>query len=180
MPTHTAGPVSKIHWKTTPSGITYGYVYYHETVWKKYTAGVCSIRCLDDNTWKTFKNHLREFLRLLGMSNIDPITLAGGGLNISSPEVPSDCDLMLRNIAISVREHGARRVKIFNHHACAFAGGFQRFNYDPDAEFEYHARELMRAHEIVKNAFPEIDIQLHFINPKGTIRVLPNPSLVRL
>lgn len=169
------GPVAAIEWLTTSTGVRYGYVYYHRTVRKRYTAALGTIRCIDDGFWRPYKLELRDFLKYLlgrlGTDNLDPFVFAGGGLVISSPEMPSDRDFVLRNIGISRRHHGTKLLKIYNHHDCAFAGGFTRFNNDLKTEFEFHCQELFRAAHIVREAFPDLEIRLHFIDCEGVIRI---------
>jgi len=176
MPTQR-GPITEIDWQREKDGTEWGYVFRRHIDRRPYTA-VCTVRCIDDGFWKSFKGYVREYLSYVGIDNIDPLTFAGGALVFSSPQMEADRDFVLRNVGISRAHHGMKRIKLFTHHDCAFAGGFERFGRDEEGEFEYHRRELMKAHQVIHTAYPDLDINLHFIDCRGVRRIRFNPTLV--
>lgn len=143
------------------------YLITHQSDLGHYTAEAFTLRCFDDRFWKIFKH----FLKKTGIQRIDPESVAGGAKILASPEKESDRDFMLREIEKSAKLHGTTRILLFTHHDCGAYGGFNRFNNDPQAEFDFHAEEHKKARDTVQARFPQLAIESYFLDAEGIIRM---------
>lgn len=143
------------------------YVFLKNLEISHYTAEAFVIRCFDDRFWKSFK----DFLKQQGFIHIDPISLAGGVKSISSPENDSDRDFILKQIEISTKLHHTKKIMLFNHHDCGAYGGFSRFHNDENKEFDFHVAELQKSKKIIQQRFPELAVEMYFIDKKGIVKI---------
>ena len=76
----------------------------------------------------------------------------------------------LGQIAKSIKLHQTSRVMLFTHHDCGAYGGFVKFNNDEDEELNFHASEHRKAVEVIKEKFPDLEIETYFIDERGVIK----------
>ena len=107
-----------------------------------------------------FWPELNEWLKaqkLFGDGDI--VALAGAVKNLTQPNQPSDRDLVLRQIEISVQLHGIKKVVLINHQDCGAYGGSAAFGSLKE-EFEFHKKELAKAKKTILERFAGLLIEL--------------------
>ncbi|TSC66948.1 MAG: hypothetical protein G01um101466_837 [Parcubacteria group bacterium Gr01-1014_66] len=142
------------------------YVFSYPSSLGHYTAENFVLRCFDDRFWKVFKN----FLKSLGITHIDPESVAGGAKVLASPEKESDRDFLLRELEKSIMLHHTKKVLLFTHHDCGAYGGFTRFKNDWEAEFQFHTEEHQKAAKLLKKQFPDLAVETYFLDKNGVVR----------
>jgi hypothetical protein len=142
------------------------YIYEEQSDLGHYTADFYTVRCVDDRFFKTFKN----FLKSRDVNKLDPKSPAGGAKVFSSPAIESDRDYNLRELEISIKLHHVKKVMLFTHHDCGAYGGFSKFDNDPDKEFEFHCSEHEKASKVIKDRFPDLEVETYFIDERGVVR----------
>jgi hypothetical protein len=120
-----------------------------------------------------------KFLKRIGVTNPDPIRIAGGAKGLASPERESDRQFVIDQIRTSVRLHGTKLVILKLHSDCGAYGGLEAFGGDARAEAEHHEAELLRAAECLRAAMPGIEVRGYFVDFDGVweVDVTPNESL---
>ena len=142
------------------------YIYRQKSSRKHYSADAFVVRCLDSRFWKVAKS----FIKSLGLKHIDPPFPAGGPKVFASPFDKYETEHYLGQLAISIKLHHTRKVILFSHHDCGAYGGFAHFGNNRKREFEFHHSEHARAVIVIKNRFPDLEVETHFIDEKGIIR----------
>lgn len=108
-------------------------------------------------------------MRELGLSDIDPESVAGGAKILSSPEKIGDRNFILRELAKSIKLHRTKRVMLFTHHDCGAYGGVTRFGGDEEKEFAFHVDEHRKARAVIKKSFPKLRVETYFIDTEGVV-----------
>ena len=149
-------------------------VFHFDSPREKYECDAVILWCFDNR----FELAFRKFLRRIGISNSDPIKVAGGAKCLASPEHEMDRDFVLDQIRTSIRLHGTRRAILMVHSDCGAYKGLQGgFQGDRQAEAENHCRELQRASVNLRNAIPEIVVNAYFVDFEGVWEVETPPPL---
>ena len=142
------------------------YVFLRESSVEHYEADGFVVACVDDR----FSDSREEFLESIGVLRKDPKTPAGGAKVFSSPFKESDRDYHLRELELSIQLHHVDKVILFTHHDCGAYGGFGKFDNDEEKELAFHISEHRKAVEVVKERFPDLEVETYFIDDKGIIK----------
>jgi carbonic anhydrase len=128
-----------------------------------YACDAAVVSCFDSRFDVVFS----KFLKRLGISNPDPIRIAGGAKSLATPEPESDRTFVVEQVQKSVNLHGTKRVILMLHSDCGGYGRLARFKGDAAAEAAHHQRELHRAAEHLRAAIPGIEIEGYFVDFEG-------------
>ena len=128
-----------------------------------YAADAVVLCCFDERIRKA----ANKFLQRHGILRPDMVVVAGGAKTLASPRNDFERDFILEQIRMSARLHQTRRVLLMSHSDCATYGGLAAFGGDPEREREHHRHELQRGAELVKQNFPQLEVQCFFINFEG-------------
>jgi carbonic anhydrase len=140
-----------------------------------YHCDAAVVWCFDNR----FHLGFAKFLKRLGISNPDPIKIAGGAKCLASPERQSDREFVLGQIRASIRLHGTELVILMVHSDCGAYGGLDGgFGGDVRAEAEHHEQELRRAADCLRTQLPGIDVRAYFVDFEGTWAVDLAPQSV--
>ncbi|MBK1986277.1 carbonic anhydrase [Sphaerospermopsis aphanizomenoides BCCUSP55] len=106
----------------------------------------------------------RYFLRnkhLLG--EYDWTALAGASLAITGFPHPSDAEAFWDQLDISYRLHHIQKVIVIDHQDCgAYAMMIDpNLSKDPERELQVHTDYLNRAYWLIRNRYPDIDVELY-------------------
>jgi carbonic anhydrase len=123
----------------------------------------------------------RYFLSLQNLSGqYDFTALAGASLAISGIPHPYDAQAFWDQLDISYRLHHIKQVIILDHQDCAV------YNYqiapnlaqDPDREIKTHTEYLSRAYWAIRDRYPDLNIDLYFINLNTEVKqISPLPKV---
>ncbi len=126
-----------------------------------YAADACMFWCFDDRLWKLRKNSIKA----LGFKNIDYVQVAGACKDIAGDDIGAK-EFLLKQIDISIRLHGCKRVVLVMHIDCGACGGSKAFK-DIDEEWAHHSSVLLKAAEVVNERFPDIEIDKYVADFNG-------------
>ena len=131
---------------------------------EKYHCDASVVGCFDNR----FDTACRKLLKRIGVTQPDPIKIAGGAKALASPEQEFHRTFVLDQIHKSIRLHGTDRVILMLHSDCGAYGGLAgRFHGDTDAETaQYHA-ELAVATEFLRSTIPGIKVESFILNFEG-------------
>jgi len=150
-------------------------VFHFDAPREKYHCDAAVVWCFDNR----FQLGFSKFLKRLGISNSDPIKVAGGAKCLASPERETDREFVLEQIRKSIRLHGTDLVILMLHSDCGAYGGLVGgFGNNARAEAQHHEDELRRAAECLRNAMPGIRIQAYFVDFEGIWAVELNQQIV--
>src|ERR1700683_4131258 len=122
----------------------------------KYQCDAAIVCCFDNR----FDLGFRKFLKRVGVTNSDPIKIAGGAKSLASPDLEGDREFVLEQIRKSIRLHGTRRVILMVHSDCGAYGGLaEAFGGDARAEAVHHKVELEKAGAFVAQALPGLLVE---------------------
>ena len=139
-------------------------VFHFDAPREKYQCDAAVIWCFDNR----FDLGFRKFLKRIGVSNSDPIKIAGGAKCLASPDLETERDFVLEQIRKSMRLHGTRRVILMLHSDCGAYGGLAgRFHGDIEAESAHYRAELASATAFLKSAIPGIQVESFVLNFEG-------------
>ena len=139
-------------------------VFHFDAPREKYQCDAAVIWCFDNR----FDLGFRKFLKRIGVSNSDPIKIAGGAKCLASPDLETERDFVLEQIRKSMRLHGTRRVILMLHSDCGAYGGLaEGFDGDTVAERLHHREELRCAAEHLARAIPGLAIEGYFVDFEG-------------
>lgn len=139
-------------------------VFHFDAPRDKYRCDAAVVWCFDNR----FENGLRKYLKRIGITNIDPIKIAGGAKTLSSPEHAGDREFLLGQIQKSVRLHGTSRVVLMLHSDCGAFGGLDAaFAGDSRTEAAHMERELDAAAAIVRREIPGVEVSTYFVDFEG-------------
>jgi carbonic anhydrase len=139
-------------------------VFHFDAPRDKYQCDAAVIWCFDNR----FHLGFTKFLKRLGVSNSDPIKIAGGAKSLASPERESEREFVLDQIRKSIRLHDTKLVILMVHSDCGAYGGLAgSFAGNARAEAEHHEQELQRAAENLRKAIAGVDIQAYFADFEG-------------
>ena len=139
-------------------------VFHFDAPREKYHCDAAVVWCFDNR----FHLGFTKFLKRCGVSNADPIKIAGGAKCLASPEKENEREFVLEQIRKSIHLHGTERVILMLHSDCgAYGGLLDGFGGNPRAEAQHHEAELRRAAECVQKAIPGIDVHTYFVDFEG-------------
>ena len=145
-------------------------VFHFDAPREKYLCDAAIVWCFDNR----FELGFRKFLKRIGVTNADPIKIAGGAKCLASPDQESEREFVLEQIRKSIRLHGTRRVILMLHSDCGAYGGLDNaFGNDPAAERRHHRGELARATECLERAIPDVTVESYFVDFEGVWTVDP-------
>ena len=142
------------------------YVFLRESSMEHYKADAFDVSCVDDRVSESWE----DFLESRGILRRDPKTPAGGAKVFSSPFKETDTEHYLSELEISIRLHHVEKVMLSTHHDCGAYGGFAKFDNDEDKELEFHRSEHEKAIKVIKERFPDLEVESYFIDDKGIMR----------
>ncbi|PIT92017.1 MAG: hypothetical protein COU08_04140 [Candidatus Harrisonbacteria bacterium CG10_big_fil_rev_8_21_14_0_10_42_17] len=116
-----------------------------------------------------FKPALEGLIEELNLGMVDIVTTAGGAKDLAVAEKPEYRDALLRQIEISIKLHGTRRIILMIHEDCGALGGSSAFENNTDKEFKACEKYLTQAREVVEARFPDAIIEMYFCNFKSCI-----------
>ncbi|HLW89654.1 MAG TPA: carbonic anhydrase [Terriglobales bacterium] len=128
-----------------------------------YVADAAVLCCFDER----IRSATDQFLRAQKILRPDMIIVAGGARTLASPRNDFERDFILEQVRMSIRLHKTRRMFLMSHSDCATYGGLAAFDGDRGREASHHRQELLRAAELVKVNFPELDVTCFFVNFEG-------------
>ncbi|MFH0853123.1 MAG: carbonic anhydrase [bacterium] len=121
------------------------------------------ITCIDYR----IQSRIREFSdNAAGKGRYDYITLVGG-VRLLVRGSKSDREFIIKEIEISVRLHGPRKIILVAHTDCGAYGGRSAFT-GQDAEFHTHRQDLQAAKQLLNKHFPKQNIELWIIKYSDT------------
>ncbi len=129
-----------------------------------HTCEALVLSCIDFRFHEGFLDKVRTEL---GIASFDIVALAGGAKNIVSPESQAFVDVVLRNLEISAKLHGIKKIILTNHMDCGAYGGSKSFA-SPEEETNFHKSELSRARAIVQKQFPKLDVETYIVYKEGS------------
>ena len=139
-------------------------VFHFEAPRDRYHCDAAILWCFDNR----FELGFRKFLKRIGVTNSDPIKIAGGAKVLVSPEHEADREFVLEQIRKSMRLHGTRRVILMLHSDCGAYGGLaDGFAGDAAAEAAHHERDLQHAATNLRAAIPGVEVQGYFVDFEG-------------
>jgi carbonic anhydrase-like protein len=128
-----------------------------------YVADAAVLTCFDQR----IRSAVNKFLQLRGIVRPDMIVVAGGAKTLASPRNDFERDFILEQVRMSILLDGTKRACLFCHSDCATYGGLAAFKGDAAVEADHHFQELQRAADLLKTAFPELQVDCFFVNFDG-------------
>jgi carbonic anhydrase len=138
-------------------------VFHFDAPRARYKCDAAIVWCFDNR----FQVGFAKFLKRIGVSNLDPIKIAGGAKSLASPGRETDREFVLDQIQTSIRLHETELVILMLHSDCGAYGGLESFGGNAVVEAEHHERELRRASEYLQHAIPGITVQAYFVDFVG-------------
>jgi hypothetical protein len=130
----------------------------------KYQCDAAIIWCFDNR----FQLGFAKFLKRRGISNSDPIKIAGGAKCLASPEHDTDREFVLEQIRKSMHLHGTKLVILMLHSDCgAYGGLLGGFGGNARLEAAHHEEELQRAAQCLQESIPGLEVQTYFVDFEG-------------
>jgi carbonic anhydrase len=128
-----------------------------------YVADAVVLTCFDQR----IRTAVNKFLQRRGILRPDMVVIAGGAKTLASPRNDFERDFILEQVRMSILLHKTERAYIMCHSDCATYGGLAAFQGDQEAESTHHCRELERAKELLKDRFPDLQVECFFVNFEG-------------
>src|SRR6266478_6087297 len=139
-------------------------IFHFDSPREKYHCDASVVGCFDNR----FEIVGRKLLKRIGVTQPDPIKIAGGAKALASPEEEFYRKFVLDQIQKSIRLHGTDRVILILHSDCGAYGGLAgRFQCDAEAEAAHFRAELWRASEYLQSAIPGLTVERFFLNFEG-------------
>jgi len=130
---------------------------------------VVVIDCYDDR-FDLHGEKLKMFLELQRPVRFVRVGFAGGVLDLVRG-TPEERAFILKQIRISMRAHGTRRVVLKMHRDCRAHGGSEAF-HTHTAEGDACRQVLAEGWEIVTSEFPElVEVRCFFVEHKGVYEI---------
>ena len=128
-----------------------------------YVADAAVLTCFDQR----IRTAVNKFLHRRGILRPDMIVVAGGAKTLASPRNDFERDFILEQMRMSILLHKTQLAYLMCHSDCATYGGLAAYNGDQQAEAEHHCQELERAAELLKDRFPDLQVECFFVNFEG-------------
>lgn len=131
-----------------------------DTPREPYTSDATVLACFDAR----FDVALRKVLRRMGLRNPDVIRVAGGPRTLTALGSPLERVVVLEQVRLSRRLHGARRVVLVGHSDCGAYGGLAAtFADDADRERTFLRRELRLAAGALHDGLGAVEVTTCFL-----------------
>lgn len=137
----------------------YKYPYQYKN---QHDADAIAIFCMDFRYKDSIWNYLKEGL---GISAFDVIGIAGSSKPLADPDDPAHSKTLLKQIELSHKLHNIKKVILIDHSDCGAYGGKKAFKDDAE-EHKHHEEKLDKAEEIIKQAFPGLEVKKVYANLK--------------
>src|SRR5438067_13736819 len=124
-----------------------------------YIADAAVLCCFDERIRQT----VYKFLKHQRILRPDMIIVAGGARTLASPRNDFERDFILEQVRMSILLHKTPCVFLMSHSDCATYGGLAAFGGDHGREADHHKQELLRAAELIRTNFPEIEAEWFFV-----------------
>jgi|SRR5579884_2643596 hypothetical protein len=128
-----------------------------------YVADAAVLCCFDER----IRHTVQKFLKHQAILRPDMIIVAGGAKTLASPRNDFERDFILEQVRMSILLHKSPRVYLMSHSDCATYGGLTAFGGDRERESSHHKSELCRAAELIKDRFPEVNVECFFVTFEG-------------
>ncbi len=128
-----------------------------------YVADAVVLTCFDQR----IRTAVNKFLQRRGVLRPDMVVIAGGAKTLASPRNDFERDFILEQVRMSILLHKTEHAYIMCHSDCATYGGLAAFEGDQEAESIHHCQELERAKELLKDRFPDLQVECFFVNFEG-------------
>lgn len=138
-------------------------IFHFQSPRERYTADAAVVWCFDHR----FDLVLHKLLKKIGVERFDPILVAGGAKNLSSPGTEIDRQFVLDQVRSSIHLHGTKNVILMLHSDCGAYGGLAAFNNDTAIEAENHRQEMHKAVACLKTEIPEVEVRSFFVDFEG-------------
>lgn len=139
-------------------------VFHFDSPREWYHCDASVVGCFDNR----FDAVTRKLLKRIGVTQPDPIKIAGGPKSLASPEQEFHRTFVLDQIHKSIRLHGTDRVMLMLHSDCGAYGRLaDGFHGDPEAESAHYRAELASATAFLKSAIPGIQVESFILNFEG-------------
>jgi carbonic anhydrase len=112
------------------------------------------VHCMDARLQKPINDWLQ---RRFSLSDYDRISLAGGVFELET---------ILKQVEISHRRHGVRKVILINHENCGA--------YGAESTPERHAADLQKAEQRIKAMLPQLEVELYYLHLTGIFEKIPS------
>jgi hypothetical protein len=142
-------------------------VFHFDSQSDPYVADAAVLTCFDQRIRTT----VNKFLQKRGILRPDMVVIAGGAKTLASPRNDFERDFILEQMRMSILLHQTKRAYLMCHSDCATYGGLKAFNNDRKIEADHHAQELGRAADLLKQRFPELEVECFFVNFEGVFAV---------
>lgn len=126
-----------------------------------YTADATIVWCIDNRTWPGFLDFVKE----KGFSRFDPIMVAGGVKELSTPENGASKEFLLGQIEKSIRLHKSKVVYLMGHSAC---GAYGKHFEDISTENDFYIKELDAARAFIASIFPDVKVVNFLLTKEGS------------
>ena len=138
-------------------------IFHFDSAPEAYVADAAVLTCFDQR----IRQSVNKFLQRQGILRPDMIVVAGGAKTLASPRNDFERDFILEQVRMSILLHGTQRAYLFCHSDCATYGGLAAFKGDKPAEADHHFQELQKAADLLKTAFPKLEVECFFVNFEG-------------
>jgi len=128
-----------------------------------YVADAVVLTCFDQR----IRTAVNKFLQKRGILRPDMVVIAGGAKTLASPRNDFERDFILEQVRMSILLHKTTRAYIMCHSDCATYGGLAAFDGDREVESKHHRQELERAAGLLKERFPDLEVECFFVNFEG-------------
>jgi carbonic anhydrase len=128
-----------------------------------YVADAVVLTCFDQR----IRTAVNKFLHKRGIVRPDMVVIAGGAKTLASPRNDFERDFILEQVRMSILLHRTERAYIMCHSDCATYGGLAAYENDREVEAKHHCQELERAKELLKDRFPDLQVECFFVNFEG-------------
>jgi hypothetical protein len=126
-----------------------------------YIADATVVWCFDNRTWPG----LLDFVKEKNFIHFDPILVAGGAKEFSTPENGVAKEFLLGQIEKSMRLHQSKMIYLVDHSAC---GAYGKHFDDAATENDFYMKELDIAREFVLSVFPDVKVVNFLMTPHGS------------
>ena len=138
-------------------------IFHFDSAPDPYVADAAVLTCFDQRIRAT----VNKFLQRRGILRPDMIVVAGGAKTLASPRNDFERDFILEQVRMSILLHKTERAYIMCHSDCATYGGLAAFKGDREVESKHHCQELERAKGLLKDRFPDLEVECFFVNFEG-------------
>ncbi len=128
-----------------------------------YTADALIVYCVDNRGKDAFDG----FLAKKKFKNYDLIMIPGGAKSIADPRKGAEWQTVTVYIKKLVELHKAKIIVLTTHIDCGACGGSAAFDNNTEAELKVHGQWLKIAQESLSKQFPDIPIEIYFIDFDG-------------